>query len=100
MEGQTNGWRALAKSTLAGKEIRQVSKWKIDTVIDKGHSGLLVSIVERRMKFTVLAQVTSNSAVDVTETTIRLLRPYKELVHTMTAGNGEKFAHDEKSVKH
>jgi IS30 family transposase len=77
----------------------RVGDWEIDTVIGKGHSGVLVTIVERKMKFTVSAQVMSKSAADVTEATIRLLRPYKELVHIMTADNGKEFAYHEKISK-
>jgi len=51
------------------------------------------------MKFTVSAQVMSKSAVDVTAATIRLLLPYKDLVHTMTADNGKEFAYHEKISK-
>ena len=77
----------------------RVGDWEIDTVIGKGHSGALVTIVERKMKFTVSAQVMSKSAVDVTAATIRLLLPYKDLVHTMTADNGKEFAYHEKISK-
>jgi len=77
----------------------RVGDWEINTVIGKGHSGALVTIVERKMKFTVSAQVMSKRAADVTEATIRLLRPYKDLVHTMTADNGKEFAHHEKISK-
>jgi IS30 family transposase len=77
----------------------RVGDWEIDTVIGKGHSGALVTIVERKMKFTVSAQVMSKSAADVTKATIRLLRPYKELVHTITADNGKEFAYHEKIRK-
>jgi IS30 family transposase len=77
----------------------RIGDWEIDTVIGKGHSGALVTIVERKMKFTVSAQVMSKSAADVTQATIRLLRPYKDLVHTITADNGKEFAYHEKISK-
>ena len=71
----------------------RIGDWEIDTVIGKGHSGALVTIVERVMKFTVSARVNSKSAEDVTAATIALLEPYKELVHTITADNGKEFAY-------
>ncbi len=39
------------------------------------------------------AQVNRNSAADVTEATITLLRPFKDVVHTITADNGKEFAY-------
>lgn len=74
----------------------RIGDWEIDTVIGKGHSGALVTIVERRTLFTVAARVESKSAEDVTRATIELLKPYKNLVHTITADNGKEFAYHEK----
>ena len=77
----------------------RIGDWEIDTVIGKGHSGALVTIVERVTKFTVSQQVNSKCADDVTKATIALLKPYKQLVHTITADNGKEFAYHEKISK-
>ena len=74
----------------------RIGDWEIDTVIGKGHSGALVTIVDRVTKFTVSKQVDSKSADDVTKATISLLKPYKDIVHTITADNGKEFAYHEK----
>ena len=71
----------------------RVGDWEIDTMIGKGHSGALVTIVERVANFTVAAPVNSKSAADVTRASIELLRPFKSLVHTITADNGKEFAY-------
>ena len=71
----------------------RIGDWEIDTVIGKGHSGALVTIVERVTKFTVSAQVAHKSAALVTAAAIRLLMPFKEVVHTITADNGKEFAY-------
>ncbi len=73
----------------------RIGDWEIDTMIGKGHSGALVTIVERVTKFTVSAQVNSKSATDVTEATIALLKPLKDIVYTITADNGKEFAYHE-----
>ena len=77
----------------------RIGDWEIDTMIGKGHSGALVTIVERVTKFTVSAQVNSKSATDVTEATIALLKPLKDIVHTITADNGKEFAYHEEISK-
>jgi len=74
----------------------RIGDWEIDTVIGKGHSGALVTIVDRVTKFTVSKQVDSKSADDVTKATISLLKPYKDIVHTITADNGKEFSYHEK----
>ena len=77
----------------------RIGDWEIDTVIGKGHSGALVTIVERATNFTASAQVQSKSADNVSEATIALLRPFKDVVHTLTADNGKEFSYHEKISK-
>lgn len=50
-------------------------------------------------KLTLAAQANSKSANDVTRATIDLLKPYKHIVHTITADNGKEFAYHEKISK-
>lgn len=77
-------------------EKEQVGHWEIDTVIGKGHKGVLVTIVERVTKFTRSCRVASKSAEHVTAATIALLKPFKALVLSITADNGKEFAYHER----
>jgi len=56
-------------------EKKEVGHWEIDTLIGKGHKGVLVTIVERVTKFTRSCKVASKSAACVTAATIKLLTP-------------------------
>ena len=73
----------------------RVGDWGIDLVIGANHSGALLTIVERKLSFTVSKQVNDKSAKTVTAATIELLTPYKESVLTITADNGKEFAYHE-----
>lgn len=73
----------------------RIGDWEIDTMIGKGHSGALVTIVERVTKLTVSIRVNDKSAAGVTQATIALLKPFEEVVHTITADNGKEFAYHE-----
>ena len=73
----------------------RVGDWEIDLVIGKGHSGALVTIVERATSFTVSTRISDKSARTVTAATIALLAPYKDGVLTITADNGKEFAYHE-----
>lgn len=81
------------------EEKSRVGDWEIDTMIGKGHSGALVTIVERATNFTLSAQVDSKSAANVSRAAIALLRPFKAVVHTITADNGKEFAYHERISK-
>jgi len=73
----------------------RLGDWEIDLVIGKGHSGALVTIVERKTSFTVSTRVNDKSAKTVTAATIALLAPFKGAVLTITADNGKEFAYHE-----
>jgi IS30 family transposase len=77
----------------------RIGDWEIDLVIGKGHSGALVTIVERKTSFTVSTRVDDKSAKTVTAATIALLEPFKDAVLTITADNGKEFAYHEKMTE-
>ena len=81
-------------------ERSRVGDWEIDLVIGKGHSGALLTIVERVTSYTVTKRIFDKSARTVTDATIELLAPFKDCVLTITADNGKEFAyHKEVSKK-
>jgi len=77
----------------------RLGDWEIDTVIGKGHQGALVTIVERCTQKLLCTAVANKTAKATTEATIKLLRPYKKYVHTITADNGKEFSGHEKITK-
>ena len=54
-----------------------------------------ITIVERVTSYTVSKRINDKSAKTVTAATIALLKPYKEVVLTITADNGKEFAYHE-----
>jgi transposase, IS30 family len=91
--GQIKNRISIDDRPLMTDEKSRVGDWEIDTVIGKGHSGALVTIVERVTLFTVSMRVKSKRAKEVTAATIALLTPFKRLVHTITSDNGKEFAY-------
>ena len=77
----------------------RIGDWEIDLVIGKGHSGALVTIVERKTSFSVSTRVNDKSAKTVTAATIALLTPFSDAVLTITADNGKEFAYHEELTK-
>jgi IS30 family transposase len=93
--GQIINCVSIDKRPASVNEKNEAGHWEIDTVIGKGHSGALVTIVERKTRFTVSKRVNSKSAAEVTAATITLLTPFKDLVQSITADNGKEFAYHE-----
>jgi IS30 family transposase len=73
-------------------EKTRLGDWEIDTVIGKNHQGALVTLVERKSKYTLIKRVDSKHADGVTAATIALLEAHKDHVQTITADNGKEFA--------
>ena len=71
---------------------QRLGDWEIDTLIGKGHHGALVSLVERKSRFTLLQPVDQCQAELVSQAAISLLKPFAEKVLTITADNGKEFA--------
>jgi transposase, IS30 family len=74
------------------EEKTRIGDWEADLVSGMHHMGFLVTLVDRLSKFTLIGQVKNKTAADVTAEIIRLLTPYKTLVHTITYDNGREFA--------
>lgn len=73
----------------------RVGDWEIDTIIGKNHKGAIVTAVERKTKFSCMKRVAQKQASMVTGVLIDMLKPYKDLVHTLTGDNGKEFAEHE-----
>lgn len=71
----------------------RIGDWEADTVIGKGHKGVLVTLADRVSKKTLIAQIPSKHAEVVTAAIIKLLEPEKKHLHTITFDNGKEFAY-------
>ena len=70
----------------------RIGDWEGDTVIGKGHQGVLVTLVERKSRYTLAAQLDSRHSTKVTQSIIELLGPHKHQCKTLTIDNGKEFA--------
>ncbi|MCF7805103.1 MAG: IS30 family transposase [Candidatus Marinimicrobia bacterium] len=70
----------------------RIGDWEGDTILGKGRSQALVSLVDRATRFTLLAKVDRKAADAVQAAIVRLLRPYPAQTHTLTLDNGPEFA--------
>lgn len=66
--------------------------FEIDTIIGKGKNGAITTIVDRASSFVKISVPTRKKAEDIEKESLRLLIPYKEIVHTITTDNGLEFA--------
>jgi len=70
--------------------------WEADLVIGAGHHQALVTLNERKSRYTIIGKVVRKTAESVSDAMISLLTPFAHCVHTVTTDNGKEFAYHEK----
>jgi len=80
-------------------EKSRLGDWEADTVIGKGHKGVLVTLTERVSKLSLAIPVPRKEAVLVKDAIVAALKPFKTWVHTLTFDNGLEFAQHHEVAK-
>ena len=75
---------------------QRIGDWEVDTMIGKGHRQAIVTLTERKSRFSLLRKVKRRKAKLVSAAVIDLLQPVADLSHTITADNGKEFADHER----
>ena len=71
---------------------QRIGDWELDTIIGKGHQQALVSLTERKSRYTLIRKVKRKSARCVSDAIINLLLPLSRQVITLSSDNGKEFA--------
>jgi IS30 family transposase len=74
---------------------KRLGDWEVDTLFGKNHKQALVTLTERKSRFTLLGKVSQRSAQAVQNQICRLLLPVRDKVHTLTSDHGKEFAYHE-----
>lgn len=70
----------------------RLGDWEGDTIIGAGQKQAIVSLAERRSRYTVLIKVGRKTAERVTQAIIGSLQALAAPVHTLTFDNGKEFS--------
>jgi len=72
-------------------EKSRIGDWECDTVIGLDRKSVLVTVVDRATLYTCCSRVFSRKAAVVTAAIIRMLKPLRDKVLTLTFDNGSEF---------
>jgi transposase, IS30 family len=89
--GQILGRRPIPERHRRVESRREIGNWVLDTIIGKGQKQAIVSIVERKSGYAVLAKVPRKTADRVSTAIITSLKPVAAMVETLTYDNGKEF---------
>ena len=73
-------------------ERSRIGDWEADTIVGAGHQGAILSLVERKSRFTLLHKLEAATSANTTAAILAKLQPHQKNVHTITADNGKEFA--------
>ena len=90
--GQIPNRRPLSERPLHIEARSQVGHWECDTVIGANHKGAVVTMVERKSGYAVMAKVTNKTSALVSSAIVDKLQPLAARVKTLTFDNGKEFA--------
>ena len=77
----------------------RLGDWEADTIIGKAHKGAIVSLVDRKTKFTQLRKVEGKTAKAVTQAVISSLLCLPMRHKTITFDNGKEFSSHQEIAK-
>ena len=77
----------------------RIGDWEADTIIGSRQHQAIVTLVERKSRYTVMKKVDRKTAEKVKAATVDKLGPIKKAVCTITSDNGTEFAEHEAIAK-
>ena len=94
--GQIPNPRPLSECAAHIENRKQIGHWECDTVIGANHKQAIVTVVERKSGYAVIAKVSNKTTNLVGAAIIHMLKPLKGKVKTLTYDNGKEFCAHEK----
>ena len=73
-------------------ERSRIGDWEADTIVGARHQGAILSLVERKSRYTLLHKLEAATSANTTAAILAKLQPHQKNVHTITADNGKEFA--------
>ena len=74
----------------------RIGDFEIDLIIGSHHKQALVTVVDRKSKFTLIKKILHKQSTLVEVALIEMLLPIKQWLHTITSDNGKEFAAHER----
>jgi IS30 family transposase len=71
---------------------KRLGDWEVDTLIGKQQKQAMLTLTERKSRFTLLGKVSRRTAQAVRQQVCKLLLPVRDKVHTLTSDHGKEFA--------
>ena len=91
--GQIKGRVSIDERPKVVNERSRIGDWEADTVIGKQGGSVLVTLIERKTRWSMIGKASNRTAAEVQSVIVKQLLPLSEHVHTLTYDNGKEFAY-------
>lgn len=96
--GVMPGKRHLSQRPLSAENRSRIGHWKIDTVIGANDRHCIVTMVERKTKFTLIGKLKARTTAELNRRVIQSINLQVRKVISITADNGTEF-HTYKTIE-
>ena len=90
--GQIKGRVSIDERPEVVDKRSRIGDWEADTVIGKQGGTVLLTLVERKTRLSVIGKAPNRTAQEVKGVILNCLQPLTSQVHTLTYDNGREFA--------
>jgi IS30 family transposase len=97
--GEIPGRRSIEKRKSKANKRKAIGHLERDLILGTKHKGALLTAVDRKSRLTFAIKVNSKSAREIHTATVKILRPIKAILSTITNDNGKEFASHKKTEK-
>ena len=77
----------------------RIGDWEVDLVVGKGHKGMFVTLAERKSRLYLALPIAHKTTKLTNAAILKLLKPIKHWVKTLTFDNGREFSWHDKLAK-
>ena len=89
--GVLPGKRHISQRPPGAENRSRIGHWEIDTVIGANDRHCIVTMVERKSKYTLIGKLKARTTAQLNRKTIKLIHRQVRKVRTITADNGTEF---------
>jgi len=89
---KAKGKKSISTRPVEANERARIGDWEIDTMVSSKSKDVLVTIVDRRTRYTLIGKSSNKTADRVYKATKKCFKDLPGAVHTITADNGVEFS--------
>jgi IS30 family transposase len=94
-QGKLPNCRSIEERPAIVSTRKRLGDWEVDTLLGRKQKQAIVTLTERKSRFTLLGKVPRRTAQAVRRQVCKLLLPVMDKVHTLTSDHGKEFADHE-----